>query len=401
MGVAAGEAVRRVDVEGVDARQGDQVAQALQGGADQAGAAVAVVDEQPVVGDGVAVPGGARRQLAQLAVDGVPLSLLVGGDPGVDGHARRGRRDGSRRVGPHGAPSRWWWRAGGGRTGERRQQALVGAAQRVPTAAPGLEADLEGERSALRRSLGHGRPHPRPVRSVRIGMRAATGTPAQPARRRSSSRGTTNAKLGAACATLSSTSRRACARPPPGHARGRRLATHPQALRPTGAGAGQQHVRRLVERVRVAVAAPADVADTVGLAGLVRRASARSGPQGARAAEPAGSSTASRRSARSSGRRRGPSSAAGGRLVPHRARTWRCSSSAWRRSAARAASIGSAIALSAGEPPASSRTRPSNPALALGRAELEPEVAQEPAQAQADILGLADQELARCTGPRS
>ena len=104
VGVAAGEAVRRVDVEGVDARQGDQVAQALQGGADQAGAAVAVVDEQPVVGDGVAVPGGARRQLAQLAVDGVPLSLLVGGDPGVDGHARRGRRDGSRRVGPHGAP---------------------------------------------------------------------------------------------------------------------------------------------------------------------------------------------------------------------------------------------------------------------------------------------------------
>src|SRR3954451_10139722 len=46
-------------------------------------------------------------------------------------------------------PSRWWGRAGGGRTGERRQQALVGAAQRVPTAALGLEADLQGERSAV------------------------------------------------------------------------------------------------------------------------------------------------------------------------------------------------------------------------------------------------------------
>jgi hypothetical protein len=82
VGIAAGEAVRRVDVEGADGGQGDQVAQALQGGADQAGAAVAVVDEQPVVCDEMAVPGGVRRQLAQLAVDGVPLSLLVGRDPG-------------------------------------------------------------------------------------------------------------------------------------------------------------------------------------------------------------------------------------------------------------------------------------------------------------------------------
>ena len=89
VGVAAGQAVRRVDVEGVDGGQGDQVAQVLQGGADQAGAAVAVVDEQPVVMDDVAIPGDTRRQLAELAVDGVALSLLVGGDPGVDGHLRR------------------------------------------------------------------------------------------------------------------------------------------------------------------------------------------------------------------------------------------------------------------------------------------------------------------------
>src|SRR3954451_8541823 len=74
-------------------------------------------------------------------------------------------------------PSRWWWRAGGGRTGERRQQVLVGTAERVPTAPPGLEAELEGERSAVGPSLGHGRSRPRPVRSTRIGMTAATGAP--------------------------------------------------------------------------------------------------------------------------------------------------------------------------------------------------------------------------------
>ena len=62
VGIAAGEAIRRVDVEGADGGQRDQVAQALQGGADQAGAAVAVVDEQPVVGDEMTVPGGARRE---------------------------------------------------------------------------------------------------------------------------------------------------------------------------------------------------------------------------------------------------------------------------------------------------------------------------------------------------
>src|SRR3954467_130279 len=74
-------------------------------------------------------------------------------------------------------PSRWWWRAGGGRTGERRRQVLVGTAERVPTAPPGVEADLEGARAGGRPSLGHGRPHPRPVWSTRIGMTAATGAP--------------------------------------------------------------------------------------------------------------------------------------------------------------------------------------------------------------------------------
>ena len=89
VGIAAGEAVRRVDVEDVDGGQRDQVAQALQGGADQAGAAVAVVDEQPVVRDEWPSRAHSCGQLAQLAVDGVPLSLLVGRDPGVDGHGGR------------------------------------------------------------------------------------------------------------------------------------------------------------------------------------------------------------------------------------------------------------------------------------------------------------------------
>src|SRR3954470_13158202 len=57
--------------------------------------------------------------------------------------------------------------------------------------------------------------------------------------------------------------------------------------------------------------------------------------------------------------------------------TWRCSSLAWRRSAAPGGSIGSAIALSAGEPPASSRTRPSNPALPVV-ASLRPKLRRSP-----------------------
>src|SRR3954454_23864788 len=94
--------------------------------------------------------------------------------------AARGGAAGGMALGGWGllvGPSRWWWRAGGGRAGERRQQVLVGTAERVPTAPPGLEAELEGERSAVGPSLGHGRSRPRPVRSTRIGMTAATGAP--------------------------------------------------------------------------------------------------------------------------------------------------------------------------------------------------------------------------------
>jgi len=85
VGVAAGEPVRGVDVDEVDGRQGNQVRQALESRADQAGTAVAVVEEQHLVADRMAVLDRARLQLTELAVDGMALSLLFGGDPGVDG----------------------------------------------------------------------------------------------------------------------------------------------------------------------------------------------------------------------------------------------------------------------------------------------------------------------------
>ena len=176
MRIAAGEAVRRVDVEDADRRQRDQVAQALQGGADQAGAAVAIVDEQHGVLDAVAVPRGARRQVAQLAIDGVPLGLLVGRDPGVDRHTRRGRRrDDSQLAGPHGELPSVVSQARPGLTGGRGTAA--GVRRRAPTrpgAAPGLVADLQAGRSALLALPGHGGPHPRPVWSAQIGVAAST-----------------------------------------------------------------------------------------------------------------------------------------------------------------------------------------------------------------------------------
>jgi hypothetical protein len=76
--IAAGQAIRGLDVDDVDRRESDEIAQTLQGRADQAGAAVAVVNEQQSIRDTVAIPRGPRLQLAELAVDGVPLSLLVG-----------------------------------------------------------------------------------------------------------------------------------------------------------------------------------------------------------------------------------------------------------------------------------------------------------------------------------
>src|SRR5215208_8086831 len=54
MRVAAGEAIRGMDVDDIDRRQGHEVTQALQGRSDQTGTAVAVVDEQHVLADLIA-----------------------------------------------------------------------------------------------------------------------------------------------------------------------------------------------------------------------------------------------------------------------------------------------------------------------------------------------------------
>ena len=48
----------------------------------------------------------------------------------------------------HGAPLGWWPGPDGRDRAQGRQQALVGASQRVPTAAPGLEADLKAQGAA-------------------------------------------------------------------------------------------------------------------------------------------------------------------------------------------------------------------------------------------------------------
>jgi hypothetical protein len=85
MRIAAGEAIRGMDVDEINRRQRDEVAQTLQSRADQAGAAVAIVDEPQIVCEAMAVLHRSCGQFSQLAVDGVMLSLLIGGDPGIDG----------------------------------------------------------------------------------------------------------------------------------------------------------------------------------------------------------------------------------------------------------------------------------------------------------------------------
>jgi hypothetical protein len=88
--VRAGQAVGGVHVDHVDGRHRREVAQALQGGSDQAGAAVAIVEQAELGGDLVPVRGRARQRRLDLAADGVPLGLLIRGHPGVD---RRPDRD--------------------------------------------------------------------------------------------------------------------------------------------------------------------------------------------------------------------------------------------------------------------------------------------------------------------
>jgi len=101
--VGAGETVGGMHVDEVDGGQGDQVAQALQGGPDQAGPAVAVVEEAERLADLAAIGGRSCQQVLHLTIDRVLLGLLVRRHPSVD--RRPDRDDGSCLGRAHRLPS--------------------------------------------------------------------------------------------------------------------------------------------------------------------------------------------------------------------------------------------------------------------------------------------------------
>src|SRR3954453_9559108 len=165
MRVAAGEAVWGVDVDNIDRRQGHEVTQSLQGRSDQTGAAVAVVDEQHVLADLIAILPHSGFQLGKLAIDSVALSLLIGRDTSVEGHLQiPWRRGYSEMLGSHDA---LLWQAllvG--------SEAVIGRAMAASARRPGpgrlarlvpLETDLKAEGGASPGWLVHGGPHPEPV----------------------------------------------------------------------------------------------------------------------------------------------------------------------------------------------------------------------------------------------
>lgn len=96
MRIAAGQAIGGMHVDEVHGLHGDEITQALQGGPNQSGAAVTIIEEAEGFTDVVTVGCGSCQQVTHLAVDGVLLSLLVGGDAGVD---RRPRGRGGTRPG--------------------------------------------------------------------------------------------------------------------------------------------------------------------------------------------------------------------------------------------------------------------------------------------------------------
>ena len=85
IGVFAGQAVGRVDVEPVQPAGGGPVPQPLQRGPDQGGAAVALVEVLVLGQQQQAVRGGLGAHGDDLAGDGVRGDLLLGGDPRVQG----------------------------------------------------------------------------------------------------------------------------------------------------------------------------------------------------------------------------------------------------------------------------------------------------------------------------
>jgi len=87
IGVLAREAVRAEHRDDVDLRVADGVAQGIEPGPVEPGAAVALVAEGmlgPELMTGLFCPGAQGRE---LAVDGLLTLLPLGGDPGIDGGA--------------------------------------------------------------------------------------------------------------------------------------------------------------------------------------------------------------------------------------------------------------------------------------------------------------------------
>jgi hypothetical protein len=89
VGITAGKAVGRMHVNTVVVTGGDSVAQTLEGGSHQGGAAVAFVAEMFIGHQRQAVLGEAGLQGRDLAVDGAVGDLLLGGDAGINGSAYR------------------------------------------------------------------------------------------------------------------------------------------------------------------------------------------------------------------------------------------------------------------------------------------------------------------------
>src|SRR5919205_209772 len=88
MRIRPGQTIGGVDVDKVNGGDRDQIAQTLQGGPDQTGPTVAIVEEAEFLTDLVAVGGRLCQEIADLTVDGLAFNLLVGG------HARVNRRSG-------------------------------------------------------------------------------------------------------------------------------------------------------------------------------------------------------------------------------------------------------------------------------------------------------------------
>ena len=74
-----------MDVEAIHAARRGRIAQALKGGPDQRGAAIAFVDEGQIVHERESVDGDALTQGGHLAGDSVGAGLLLRGDARIKG----------------------------------------------------------------------------------------------------------------------------------------------------------------------------------------------------------------------------------------------------------------------------------------------------------------------------